>query len=208
MIDKQAIFSISYGLYVLIAREGERDNGCIVNVAQQVTDQPLQLMLCVNKKNLTHDMVLNTKVFNLCPLSEEATMKPFEHFGFQSGRDVNKFADCQQELRTENGLLYLPKYINAVISGRVVQTLDLGSHTMFIAEVTEARQLTASPSITYSYYQQHIKSTGSAGVPPAEGGKKRWVCEVCGYVYEGDEVPDDFICPWCKHGKSDFKLME
>ena len=167
MIDKQAIFSISYGLYILIAREGEKDNGCIINVAQQVADQPLRLAVCVNKKNLTHDMVIRTGRFNLCPLSEEATMKPFEHFGFQSGRDVNKFADCQQELRTENGLLYLPKFINAVISGRVVQTVDLGSHTMFVAEATEARQLTDSPSITYSHYQQHIKPK-----PVAEGTKK------------------------------------
>ena len=208
MIDTKAIFSISYGLYVLIAREGGKDNGCIVNVAQQVTDQPLQLMLCVNKRNLTHDMVLNTKVFNLCPLSEEATMKPFEHFGFQSGREVNKFPDCQQELRTENGLLYLPKYVNAVLSGRVVQTLDLGTHTMFVAEVTEARKLTDSPSITYRYYQQHIKPKAAVSGQPTVAGKKKWVCEVCGYVYEGDEVPDDFVCPWCKHGKSDFRLME
>ena len=216
MIDQKSLFSISYGLYVLIAREGERDNGCIVNVAQQVADQPLRLMVCVNKQNLTHDMVLRTARFNLCPLSEEATMKPFQHFGFQSGRDVNKFADCQQELRTENGLLYLPRFINAVISGRVVHTVDLGSHTMFIAEVTEARTLTASPSITYAYYQQHIKPTPKSEVggqspsdlqPPTSNLPKKWVCEVCGYVYEGDEVPDDFICPWCKHGKSDFKPM-
>lgn len=206
MIDNQAIFSISYGLYVLIAREGDRDNGCIVNVAQQVADQPLRIMVCVNKQNLTHDMVLRTARFNLCPLSEEATMKPFQHFGFQSGRDVNKFTDCQQELRTENGLLYLPRFINAVISGRVVHTVDLGSHTMFIAEVTEARTLTTSPSITYAYYQQHIKPKPAAA--PAAGGKKKWVCEVCGYVYEGDELPADFVCPWCKHPASDFKLME
>jgi len=217
MIDKKSLFSIGYGLYVLIAREGERDNGCIVNVAQQVADQPLRIMVCVNKQNLTHDMVLRTARFNLCPLSEEATMKPFQHFGFQSGRDVNKFADCQQELRTENGLLYLPKFVNAVISGRVMHTVDLGSHTMFIAEVTEARTLSPSPSITYAYYQQHIKPAPKSEVggqsssdlqPPTSNLPKKWVCEVCGYVYEGDEVPDDFICPWCKHGKSDFKLME
>ncbi len=210
MIDNKAIFNISYGLFVLVARQGEKDNACIINVAQQVTSDPLQLMICVNKQNLTHDMILRTLKFNLCPLSEEATMKPFQHFGFQSGHDVNKFAECETELRTENGLLYLPKYINSVISCVVTKSIDLGPHTMFIAMPMEAKVLSDSPSITYAYYQQHIKpkATGSAGVPPAEGGKKRWVCEVCGYVYEGDELPADFICPWCKHPASDFKLLE
>ena len=206
MIDNKAIFNISYGLFVLVARQGEKDNACIINVAQQVTSDPLQLMICVNKANLTHDMVLRTLKFNLCPLSEEATMKPFQHFGFQSGRDVDKFAECQQELRTNNGLLYLPKFINAVISCVVTKSIDLGTHTMFIARVMEARVLSDSPSITYAYYQQNIKTVGSGQL--AVGSKKRWVCEVCGYVYEGDELPDDFICPLCKHGKADFRLME
>ena len=210
MIDNKAIFNISYGLFVLVARQGEKDNACIINVAQQVTSDPLQIAICVNKSNLTHDMVLRTLKFNLCPLSEEATMKPFQHFGFQSGRDVDKFAECQQELRTDNGLLYLPKFINSVISCVVTKSIDLGTHTLFIARVMEAKVLTDSPSITYNYYQQHIKPkpTGSAGVPPAEEGKKRWVCDVCGYVYEGDFLPADFICPWCKHLASDFKLVE
>lgn len=204
MIDNKTLFNISYGLFVLVARQEDKDNACIINVAQQVTSDPLQLMICVNKQNLTHDMVLRTLKFNLCPLSEEATMKPFQHFGFQSGRDVNKFAECQQELRSDNGLLYLPKFINAVISCVVTKSIDLDTHTMFIARVMEAKVLTDSPSITYTYYQQHIKPKPTA-TPTA---KKRWVCEVCGYVYEGDEMPEDFICPWCKHGKSDFKLME
>ena len=209
MIDKKAIFNISYGLYVLVARQGNKDNACIINVAQQVTDSPLQLMVCVNKQNLTHDMVLRTLKINLCPLNEEASMKPFQHFGFQSGRDVNKFADCQQELRTENGLLYLPKFINAVISCVVTKSIDLGSHTMFIAQVMEARVLGDSPSITYAYYQQHIKPQPSLTSQDSEiKTHKKWVCEVCGYVYEGDDLPDDYICPWCKHGKSDFKLLE
>jgi flavin reductase (DIM6/NTAB) family NADH-FMN oxidoreductase RutF len=206
MIDNKAIFNISYGLFVLVARQGEKDNACIINVAQQVTSDPLQIAICVNKANLTHDMVLRTLKFNLCPLSEEATMKPFQHFGFQSGRDVNKFADCQQELRTENGLLYLPKYINSVISCVVTKSIDLGTHTLFIARVMEAKVLSDSPSITYAYYQQHIKPKPEA--PKPEGGKKKWVCEVCGYIYEGNELPADFICPWCKHPASDFKPME
>ena len=209
MIDNKALFSIGYGLYVLIARQGDKDNACIINVAQLVADDPLQLMISVNKANYTHDMILRTLKFNLCPLSEESTMKPFQHFGFQSGRDVDKFADCQQELRTDNGLLYLPKFVNAVISCVVTKSIDLGSHTMFIARPMEARMLSESPSITYAYYQQHIKPKPA---DVAQGGgdvqKKRWVCEVCGYVYEGDELPSDFICPWCKHPASDFKLME
>ena len=211
MIDNKAIFNISYGLFVLVARQGEKDNACIINVAQQVTSDPLQIAICVNKANLTHDMVLRTLKFNLCPLSEEATMKPFQHFGFQSGRDVNKFADCQQELRTENGLLYLPKYINSVISCVVTKSIDLGTHTLFIARVMEAKVLSDSPSITYAYYQQHIKpdfrTSNNPDIQPSDN-RKKWVCEVCGYVYEGDELPADFICPWCKHPASDFKLVE
>lgn len=218
MIDNKAIFNISYGLFVLVARQGEKDNACIINVAQQVTSDPLQIAICVNKANLTHDMVLRTLKFNLCPLCEvsaepttlhkdEDPMKPFQHFGFQSGKTVDKFAECETELRTENGLLYLPKYINSVISCVVTKSIDLGTHTMFIARVMETKVLSDSPSITYAYYQQHIKP-GSAGVPPAAEGKKRWVCEVCGYVYEGDELPADFICPWCKHPASDFKPVE
>lgn len=205
-MDNNALHKIGYGLYVLIAEHGGKDNACIINVAQQVTSNPLQLMICVNKQNLTHDMILRTAKFNLCPLSEEATMKPFEHFGFQSGRDVNKFEHCEVELRSENGLLYLPKYINACFQCVVTKSIDLGTHTMFIAMVMDAKVLSNSPSITYAYYQQYIKPKPEPST--TAGGKKRWVCEVCGYVYEGDELPDDFICPLCKHGKSDFKLIE
>ena len=153
-------------------------------------------------------MVLRTLKFNLCPLSEKATMKPFQHFGFQSGKTVDKFAESEVELRTDNGLRYLPKYINSVISCVVTKSIDLGTHTLFIARVMEAKVLTDSPSITYAYYQQYIKPKPSN--PPAlePSNKKKWVCEVCGYVYEGDELPADFICPWCKHPASDFKLVE
>ena len=208
MIDNKAIFNISYGLFVLVARQGDKDNACIINVAQQVTSDPLQIAICVNKQNLTHDMVLRTLKFNLCPLSEKATMKPFQHFGFQSGKTVDKFAESEVELRTDNGLRYLPKYINSVISCVVTKSIDLGTHTLFIARVMEAKVLTDSPSITYAYYQQYIKPKPS--IPPAlePSNKKKWVCEVCGYVYEGDELPADFICPWCKHPASDFKLVE
>ena len=208
MLDNKAIFNISYGLFVLVAQQGGKDNACIINVAQQVTSDPLQLMICVNKANMTHDMVLRTLKFNLCPLSEEATMKPFQHFGFQSGKTVDKFAECETELRTDNGLRYLPKYINSVISCVVTKSIDLGTHTMFIARVMEARVLSDSPSITYAYYQQHIKPKPSNPQTLEPSNKKKWVCDVCGYVYEGDELPADFICPWCKHPASDFKLVE
>lgn len=205
-LSNDAISKIGYGLYVLITREGERDNGCIINVAQQVTNTPMQLIISVNKQNLTHEMILRSGRFNLCCLTEHTPMKVFQHFGFQSGRDVNKFEGCEVEMRASNGLLYLPKYTNAYLSGQMNYAKDLGTHTLIIADITEAVHLSDDPSLTYAYYQQHIKPKPAAA--PAAGGKKKWVCEVCGYVYEGDEVPDDYVCPWCKHPKSDFKPME
>ena len=206
-LSNDAITKIGYGLYVLIAREGEKDNGCICNVVAQLTSSPMQMMIAVNKKNLTHDMILRTGRFNVCCLTEHAPMKVFQHFGFQSGRDVNKFEECEVEMRSSNGLLYLPKYTNAYLSGQVNYAKDLGTHTLFIADITEAVHLSDDPSLTYAYYQQHIKPQPSNPQTLEPSNKKRWVCEVCGYVYEGDELPDDFICPWCKHGKSDFKLL-
>ncbi len=207
-LSNDAITKIGYGLYVLIAREGEKDNGCIVNVVAQLTSSPMQMMISVNKQNLTHDMILRTGRFNVCCLTEHTPMKVFEHFGFQSGRDVNKFEGCDVEMRSSNGLLYLPKYTNAYLSGQMNYAKDLGTHTLFIADITEAVHLSDDPSLTYAYYQQHIKPKPVAAAQPSSDGKKKWVCEVCGYVYEGDELPADFICPWCKHPASDFKLVE
>ena len=206
-MDKKALYKLSYGVFMLSTKVGSKVNGCITNTCMQVAGSPTRIAICVINTNYTCDLIKESGVFALTLLDQTTGFELIQHFGFQSGRDVDKFANLRLP-EDVNGIPYLTWQACAVISGKVVNSLDLGTHTMFIAEVTEARQLTASPSITYSYYQQHIKSTGSAGVPPAEGGKKRWVCEVCGYVYEGDEVPDDFICPWCKHGKSDFKLME
>lgn len=201
-INLNALRKIGYGLYVLTAREGGKDNGCIVNVVAQLTDKPLQMLISVNKNNLTHDMILHTGNFNVSMLTEETPMEVFKHFGFQSGRTVNKFEDCTTEHRASNGIRYIPKYTNSYISGKVTQTIDLGTHTLFIAEVTEAATLGDAPSLTYNYYQQHIKPKPTT---PAETTKiTRWVCQVCGYVYEGENIPDDFICPWCKHGKADF----
>ena len=209
-MDSSAFHKIGYGLYVLVARHGDKDNACIINVAQQLTSDPPQLMICVNKQNLTHEMVLRTAKFNLCPLSEEATMKPFEHFGFQSGRTVNKFENCEVELRSQNGLLYLPKFINACFQCVVTKSIDLGTHTMFIARVMDASVFSESPSITYTYYQQHIKPKPPVQTPTQPDitpSSSRWVCDVCGYVYNGNELPDDFICPICKHPKSDFSRL-
>ena len=206
-MSKEGLFKLTYGLYVLTARSGEKDNGCIINVASQVTDNPLQIFISVNKQNLTHDMIAETGLFNLCILTEQTPMKVFEHFGFQSGRDVNKFANCEVELRAGNGLLYLPKYTNAYLSGKVVNRIDAGTHTLFLAEVTESVHLSDDPSLTYAWYHENIKP--KPAMPSAQGeGKTRWVCQTCGYVYEGDEMPDDFVCPWCKHGKADFVKIE
>jgi len=205
--NQNALFKLTYGLYVLTAREGDKDNGCIINVAPQLTDTPPQMLVSVNKQNYTHGMIARTGLFNLSLLTEHTPMSVIQHFGFQSGKDVDKFADCEVEMRAGNGLLYVPRYTNAYLSGKVSQTVDLGTHTLFIAEITESVLLNNDPSLTYDYYHRNIKPKPAA--PAASGeGKTRWVCQTCGYVYEGDDMPDDFICPWCKHGKSDFVKMD
>lgn len=201
-MDPAAFFKLSYGLFVLTAREGEKDNGCIINTAQLLTDTPKRITIAVNKQNLTHDMILRTGVFNVSVLTEKVPFKVFQHFGFQSGRDTDKFAGWEGP-RSANGLCYLPEYTNALLSGRVISTADYGTHTLFVAEVTEARILSEEPSVTYSYYFQHIKPKPQ---PQAEQ-KKGFVCKICGYVYEGETLPADFICPLCKHGAEDFEKL-
>ena len=201
-MDPAAFFKLSYGLFVLTAREGEKDNGCIINTAQLLTDTPKRITIAVNKQNLTHDMILRTGVFNVSVLTEKVPFKVFQHFGFQSGRDTDKFAGWEGP-RSANGLCYLPEYTNALLSGRVISTADYGTHTLFVAEVTEARILSEEPSVTYSYYFQHIKPKPQ---PQAEK-KKGFVCKICGYVYEGDTLPEDFVCPLCKHGAADFEPL-
>ena len=201
-MDPAAFFKLSYGLFVLTAQEGEKDNGCIINTAQLLTDTPKRITIAVNKQNLTHDMILRTGVFNVSVLTEKVPFKVFQHFGFQSGRDTDKFAGWEGP-RSANGLCYLPEYTNALLSGRVISTADYGTHTLFVAEVTEARILSEEPSVTYSYYFQHIKPKPQ---PQAEK-KKGFVCKICGYVYEGDTLPEDFVCPLCKHGAADFEPL-
>ena len=205
-IDTKALFKLSYGLFVLTARDGAKDNGCIINTAVQVTSSPCRISITVNKQNYTHDMIQKTDAFNLSVLTEEAPMKVFEHFGFQSGKNVNKFADCESENRMGNGILYIPKYTNAVISCAVIASVDCGTHTMFIADVTETKILSNVPSVTYQYYFDHIKPKPQ---PKTETeAKKGYVCKICGYVYEGETLPEDFVCPLCKHGAEDFEPIQ
>ena len=196
--DMTALFRIGYGLYVVTSNDGKKDNGLIVNTVTQVTNTPNRVAVCINKQNYSHHIIKQTGVMNVNCLSTEAPFKVFEDFGFRSGRNVDKF-EGQEVLRSDNGLIFLPKYINAFMSLKVEQYVDLDTHGMFICEVTEARVISDRETMTYNYYQANVKPK------PQTEGKKGWVCKVCGYVYEGDELPDDFICPLCKHGVADFE---
>ena len=207
-MDKKAMYKLSYGLFVLTARENEKDNGCIINTAIQAASDPNQLSICVNKANYTHDMIVRTGKFTVSVLSEQADFDLFRHFGFQSGRDVDKFADFTDCARGADGLFYITKGTNAYITVTVSKTVDLGSHTMFIGEITDMAVLSDVPSTTYEYYQSHIKPKPQA-VGKTEDGQTIWRCRICGYEYVGEELPEDFICPICKHPASDFeKIMK
>ncbi len=199
-IENNSMFKLTYGLFVLTAKDN-KDNGCIVNTVQQVTQETLKISVAVNKANFTHDMIVKTGVFNVSVLSQDVPFEVFERFGFHSGRDTDKLDGCDYISETENGIKYLAKYANAVISGKVVEKIDCGTHTLFIAEVTEAKTLSGEPSVTYQYYFDHIK-------PKPEAKKKGYVCKICGYVYEGKALPDDFVCPLCKHPSSDFEPIQ
>jgi len=201
-LEPSSFFKLSYGLFVLTARYEEKDNGCIINTVLQVTDSPKRLLIAVNKGNYTHDMIAKTGVFNVSVLTEGAPFKLFRHFGFQSGRNADKFADFAHVRRSAGGLLYLDKYANAYFSCRVISSADYGTHTVFVADVTEACVLNGDASVTYDFYFKHIKPSPK----PAEH-KKGFVCKICGYVYEGDTLPPDFVCPLCKHGASDFEPL-
>ena len=201
MKNQAAMFQLSYGLFVLSAKDGKKDNGCIVNTVQQVTTSPNRILVAVNKGNYTHDMIMKTGEFNASILSEDADFDIFKHFGFHSGRDVNKMEGLEDFDRAENGIIYLTKGANAYISAKVVQTTDLGSHTLFLADVTDGDVLNDVPSVTYAYYHKNIKPQ------PQETKKTGWRCKICGYIYEGEELPADFICPICKHGAEDFEKI-
>lgn len=201
-LDPTALFTLSYGLYVLTAREGDRDLGCIVNTVTQLTENPTRIAVSVNKQNFTNEVIQRTGVFNVSVLTEAATMDLFRHFGFQSGRDVDKFAGRTDPV-SENGLRYIDGPANALISGKVEQAIDCGTHMLYIALVTEARKLSDAPSMTYAYYFANVKPKPQP--KPAEKPRRGFVCRICGYFYEGDELPPDFICPLCKHGAADFE---
>ena len=202
-VDMSTMFKLSYGLFVLTAKDGTKDNGCIINTAAQITEKPLRISIAVNKANYTHDMILKTGEFNISILSQSVPFRIFEQFGFQSGRDADKFAGCDYNDRAANGVRYVPEGVNGVISGKVADSYDYGTHTLFIADVTQAFILTGEPSVTYQYYFDNIKPKPQPKVEP----KKGFVCKICGYEYEGETLPEDFICPLCKHGAADFEPM-
>ena len=205
-MDPKAMMKLSYGLFVLTAKTGEKINGCITNTAIQVTTEPNQIAFAVNKANLTHDMVKESGRFVISIISEKAEFSLFKHFGFQSGRNVDKFADFDSYKLTESGIPYITAGINAYLEGEVVSASDLGTHTLFVCKVTSMEVLTEDASATYAYYHANIKPKPQE-VKKTEEGKVIWRCTICGYEYEGDPIPDDFICPWCKHPASDFERV-
>jgi flavorubredoxin/flavin reductase (DIM6/NTAB) family NADH-FMN oxidoreductase RutF/rubredoxin len=202
-VEPNAMFNFSYGLFILTARDGAKDNGCVINTAIQLTDKPKRISIAVNKANYTHDMIKKTGVFNISMLSTDAPFAMFQHYGFQSGRNVDKFADVKGMARATNGVYYIPYCTNAFVSGKVVQTVEFETHTLFIAEVTEARVLSALPSMTYAYYFANVKPKPSKLVK-----KTGWVCRICGWIYEGETLPPDIVCPICKHGAADFEKLK
>ncbi len=201
-IDETALFKIGYGLYVVTCRDGEKDNGLIVNTVMQVTNTPNRVAVAINKQNYSHDVIKKTGVMNVNVLSEEAPFSVFQRFGFQSGRDTNKFEGMHPA--RSKGICVLPEFINAYFSLKVEQYVDLDTHGMFICSLEEAKTVSNIPTMTYNYYQANVKPKPA----PKEEKKKGYVCKICGYVYEGDPLPEDFICPWCKHPASDFEPLK
>ncbi|MCQ2508593.1 MAG: flavin reductase, partial [Dorea sp.] len=205
-MDKKAMYKLSYGLFVLTAKDGDKDNGCIINTAIQAASTPNQLSICVNKANFTHDMIMKTGEFTVSILSQKADFDLFKHFGFQSGKNVDKFETFDECARGANGIYYITRGTNAYISVKVDKTEDLGSHTMFVGEITDMEVLSDDASTTYEYYLNNIKPQPKkveAGTPV----KTVWRCKICGYEYEGEVLPEDYICPLCKHPASDFEKV-
>lgn len=200
-MDTSVMFKLGYGLYVLTAKDDAKDNGCIINTVMQVTSEPLQIAIAVNKKNYTNEMIQKTRKFNLSILSEKADFEIYKHFGYQSGREVDKFASFADAKRSPNGVLYVTKSTNAYISAYVQQEIDLGTHSLFIAQLVASESLSDDKSATYDYYQNFVKPK------PENVAKKGWICKICGYIYEGENLPADYICPICKHGAIDFERL-
>lgn len=199
-MDTKALFKIGYGLYVLTAND-KKDNGCIINTVMQVTSNPLQIAIAVNKRNYTTAMIQKTRKFNISVLSEKADFNIYKHFGYQSGKDVNKFEYFSDAKRSPNGVLYITSGTNAYMSAYVQQEIDLGTHFLFIGQLVASENLSDDKSATYEYYQNNVKPK------PETNNKKGWRCKICGYIYEGEELPADYICPICKHGAVDFEKL-
>ena len=199
--DMTALFKIGYGLYVITSNDGKKDNGLIVNTVTQVTNTPNRIAVTINKENYSHHIIKQTGKMNINCLTVDAPFNVFETFGFKSGRNTNKFEGCEP-LRSDNGLVFLPRYINSFMSLNVEQYVDLDTHGMFICSISEARVINDKETMTYNYYYDNVKPK------PETDGKKGYVCKICGYVYEGDTLPEDFICPLCKHGASDFERIK
>ena len=206
MIEKEAMYKLTYGLFVLTVKDGEKQNGCIVNTVSMITDSPKRITVFVNKANYTEELLRKTGELNVSVLTESAPFEVFKQFGFCSGRDTDKFAGKSYP-KAENGIYYIPENTNALLSAKVIDAYDYGTHTLFVAEVTEAKTLSNEKSVTYEYYQSNIKPKPQAAKETAQKKGGKWVCKVCGYVHEGEELPDDFICPWCKHPASDFEKI-
>lgn len=199
-MDSRVLFNIGYGLYVVTTKDNN-DNGCIINTVMQVTSDPCQIAIAVNKRNLTQQMISRTRKFNLSVLSEQASFDIFKHFGYQSGRDVDKFANFSDVKRSPNGLYYITQGTNSYMSAYVQQEIDLGTHSLFIGQLVAAEMLNEVPTMSYDFYQKNIKPK------PQNENKKGWRCKICGYIYEGENLPQDYICPVCKHGAADFEKI-
>ena len=202
MKNKKIMNKINCGLFVLTARDGEKDNGCIINTVMQVTSTPNRITISVNKGNYTHDIIQKPGVFNVSILNEDSKFATYQNFGFQSGREADKFEQIEYA-RSENGLIYLTAETNGYISAKVLYQINLDTHTLFIAEVTDGDVLSEVEPVTYSFYHKSIKPAA----PKADEKKKGWVCTICGYIYEGEVLPPDFVCPICKHGADDFRPL-
>ncbi len=200
-INPSALFRLGYGLYVVTSNDGKHDNGLIVNTVMQVTNAPNRILVAINKQSYSHDTIKRTGIMNINCLSENTPFEVFKTYGFTSGKDTDKFAGKDPK-HTENGLAVLDEYINAFISLKVETYIDMDTHGLFICTITEAEVLSDIETMTYTYYQAHVKPK------PNNGKKKGYVCKICGYVYEGEDLPKDFICPWCKHGAEDFEKIK
>lgn len=206
-MNEKTMFQLSYGLYVLTAAKDGKQNGCIINTAGQVTSSPNRIQIAVNKANYTHDLIQETGIFTISIISQKADFSLFKRFGFQSGRDTDKFDGFTQFAKGSNGIYYVTEGCNGYISAKVEQTLDLGTHTLFIALVTDMDVLDNVPSATYTYYQEQIKPKPQLS-SSEQNGKAKWVCKICGFIYEGEELPADYTCPLCKHPASDFERLQ